>query len=447
MEPYHSQNVPTAAIYNNLETFYSFLSCLDDPLVLEQRKFRGDRALFWLGPDKLVFCSKAIPGVERICEWYGYNGTRALAPASPGWKLCLDILNDHHLLHALVEHAGPGKTIQLVPYAATKELYLLARCLRERFGLNVLLPECPDEENLWVRDFLDSKAGFRQLAASWIKPNVSIPQGWVARDVEAAAQSIRWFHERGMDCIVKPDKGESGLGMQVFHRNGAFTDLTQQLDRCILMNGDVVIIEQYFQPLNTLSPSFEGFVPPRGQGDPYLTYVSNQHFEEVGRFSGVLISKSYQAASWYAPLVENGLRIAGRIQKMGYVGHFDVDTIVDLDGRLHLLEMNTRRTGGTYAHEFGVHMFGPRYLDEVTLLSVNKMMCPGITSQDELWSVLEPVLFPIYSEQRGLVITVTSGLATGSFSCLIAGRDIAEVHHLKREAEMLLGQRTAVIEY
>jgi hypothetical protein len=438
MGQYCLPSVPTAAIYNNLETFYPFLSRFEDSSILEQRKFRGDRALFWLGSAKLVFCSANIPDAEEICRRYGYDKTRVLAPLNPSWQLSLDILQEPRLVSALVDYAGRDKIIQLIPYATTKEVYQLARHLRDQHGLTVLLPESPDEKNLWVRDYLDTKLGFRMQVTNWVTPAVDLPRGFAASDAKTALQLIRWFSDQGVDCILKPDKGESGLGMKVYQHGALPPDLYAQLQGSAEIKNELVVIEEFIPAKNGLSPSFEAFVPPLHQGEPYITYMSNQHFAKAGQFSGVLISKTYTQAGWYAPLVENGLRIAARLQAMGYVGYFDIDTIVDAQGKIHLLEINTRRTGGTYAHEFGVHTFGPDYQNEVTLLSMNRMDGGGITSLDELCHVLAPVLFPIHSEKRGIVITVTSDLKNGNFGCLVSGKDISDVNRLKQEAERLL---------
>ena len=64
---------------------------------------------------------------------------------------------------------------------------------------------------------------------------------------------------------------------------------------------------------------------------------------------------------------------------MGYVGHFDLDTVVNDEGRVYLLEINPRRTGGTHVHEFADHVFGADYLDKVALLSNDTLSSGSIT--------------------------------------------------------------------
>ncbi len=440
MHPYTPAAVPVVAIYNNLETFYPFLSRLGDRSILETRKFRGDRALFWLGREKLVFCSSVIPDADAICQRYGYSGTHAAAPEKATLQLSLDIAREPQLVEQILRFAGPGKHIQLVPYASTRELYFLADYLSSQYGLTVDLPESPTEPDFWVRDFIDTKHGFRQLASGWIDEKVSLPQGFAVQDLGAASAIIAWFHRRGMDCVVKPDRGESGLGIQFFDHRLPHPDLLAELQSNDFIDGEFIIVEEYVWPKAGLSPSLEFFVPAPGCGEPRVTYLSNQHFGSLARFSGVIISRDYQAAPWYPGLVENGLRIAAQLQKMGYTGHFDLDSVIDEQDHVYLLEINSRRTGGTHTHEFGRFTFGEHYLDDVALFSTNRVDSHGITTLDTLLETLAPVLFPIQSEQRGVVVTVTSTLKSGDFGCLVVGKDIADAMAIKDQMEMLLQQ-------
>ncbi len=439
IETYHrTHKPPVVAIYNNLETFYPFLSRFEDPAILEKRKYRGDRALFWLGKEKLVITSSQIPDGERICRRYGYTGTQSISPRKTSFQLSLDILNDPQMVEQIVQHAGPGKAIQIIPYAATREIYRLAEFLSRNCGLSVDLPESPSEGNLKIRDYYDTKLGFRQEIPDWIADSVRLPRGFSVQDKRSAGEAIAWFLSRGLDCMVKPDRGESGLGIQFFDHREAHPNLLAELQSNAFFPGESTLVEEYIWPKAGLSPSLELFVPPLGCGEPFITYLSNQHFGQLGRFSGVVISKSYLETSWYPPLAENGLRIASQLQRLGYVGNFDLDTVIDQQGRVYLLEINTRRTGGTHAHEFGRFAFTDRYLDEVVLFSSNQVNAVGVSTIDQLFDLLSPLLFPIGSEKRGVVITVSSTLKSGDFGCLIVGESIADMLGIKQEMESLL---------
>ncbi len=430
--PSREKDAPLVAIYNNLETFLKFLQRTKDPDIFQKRRFRGDRGLFWLGDPKLLFVTAASPAsAEQVCRRWGYPGTVILAPDEPTPQLCLDILRERRLFDRILEHAGPARAIRLVPYATTPEVYRLADGLREA-GLMVHLPESPAPENHWLRDFADTKSGFRAIASQCLSSTDIFPQGFVCRDIAHAAGAVGWFQNHGHACVVKADGGESGIGHLFFSPDQEEKEsvLKALQDNPFLQN-DLIIVEEYIPSRVHLSPSLEFTVPPAGLGAPQITYASKQLFSEFGRFAGVLISRTLQEAAWYPLLVERGMKIANHLQDMGYIGPFDLDAVVDEKDHPYLLELNTRRTGGTYVHEFARFTFGPDYPQKVAVLSRNAVFSHGITNLDELLDRLSDLLFPDYtSAGGGVVITVTSTLSAGEFGCILVASDEIQITKL-----------------
>ena len=172
-----------------------------------------------------------------------------------------------------------------------------------------------------------------------------------------------------------------------------------------------------------MSPSVEVFVPHKGAGEPAVTYVSEQLFQDFGEFCGVLVSRDQCDEAWYAPCVESSLVIARELQARGYAGHFDVDAVVGDGGRPYLLELNARRTGGTHVHDFGCFYFGADYADKVALLSWESVDSGTIANWQELMFTLGDLLFPIAGAERGVVVTITSALERNQCGVLIVGVD------------------------
>jgi hypothetical protein len=286
----------------------------------------------------------------------------------------------------------------------------------------VLLPETPASETVWLRDYVDTKSGFRALAARWL-PNATqvLPEGAICRDPQTAAEAAFWFHRQGRTCLVKADTGESGLGHLIVPATPALTfpGLLKQLLSNSFLRDDLIVVEEYIEATTHLSPSLELFVPPLGQGEPHITYLSQQLFRGFGHFSGVLVSREQLTQPWYPVLAESGLVIGRQLQVLGYVGHFDLDAVVDDAQRVWLLEVNSRRTGGTYVHEFATHTFGPDYLQTITLLSHAKLPSGRVTTVDELLAALGDLLYPMGDKRRGVVVAVTSALAAHEFGCIL----------------------------
>jgi hypothetical protein len=425
--------IPTVAIYNNLEVVFKFLQRTNDHTVLERRIYRGDRGIFWLGPNKLLVVTKAIPHAEYICNRWGYSGTSVFAPHAPTHQLSLDIMRDADLSERIANYANAEKQLQLIPYAATPEFYTLVDHLRTQFNLNIILVESPTQANLWIRDYIDTKAGFRSLISEWIPEEDVMPSGFICRDVKQAAQAVHWFNRQHLGAVAKADGGESGLGHIIFPGPEISLErVSSTLEADLFLNNDLIVVDQLIGSEAQLSPSLELFVPPDGK-TPVITYVSSQLFSEFGHFSGVLISHELTQSDWYARFANYGLQIAKNLQALGYVGHFDIDAVVGDNGHLYLLEINARRTGGTYVHEFATLTFGEDYLNKVSLLCNNSVKCGEINKIEDLVESLDDLLFPISGQNRGIVITVTSSLSMSEFGCIIIGSNEQELLELKQK--------------
>lgn len=440
-------SLPTVIVYNNLEAYFEFLNRAGDAQVLEKRRYRGDRALLWCGDPKLVLVTAPIPHADYLRQRGGYPGTRYLMPASPSFSLSQDIMREPALLREIADYAGAPRAVRLIPYATTRPFLRLADMLRRGYGLTVILPESPSPDCLWVRDYIDTKSGFRLLASRWL-PDADdlLPQGMACHNLQLAAEAAYWLCKQGRACVIKADRGEGGLGHLIIQPDacGATDGILEQLQANPFLRGDLIIVEEYIPSSRQLSPSLEFFVPPAGQGKPEITYLSNQIFLTFGNFGGVLISRELTKAPWYPTLARAGLTIAERLQAMGYVGHFDLDTVIDDHDRVFLLEVNSRRTGGTHVHEFARFHLGPDYLKEVTLLGHNKLPTGNITRFNELLDAIGDLLYPIQSTRRGIIITVTSALAVREFGCIIVAASTQEATLLQQQLLARLGvDRTA----
>ena len=447
--PHILSEIPVVGVCNISETFYEFLSRAEDDDVREQlvkgEQYRGDRVLVWFGDHKLVFGSRPILHADFIYRQCGYDDTRYLSPENPSPWLCRDILEEPPLLQAIVDYAGAGRTIQLIPYATTPEFIALVEELRNRFELTVLLPETPGPEALWVRDYIDTKVGYRVLVGRWLPDaDTLLPEGFVCHTAELAADAAAWFEFHQRPCLVKADIGENGIGNLVLTPDAqlgrdALLELIQQHP---FVGKNWITVEALVEARKPLSPSLEVYVPLVGQGEPYVTYLSDQLFHEFGDFVGVIVSRELNARPWAQPLTEAGLRIGQKLQELGYVGNFDLDAVVNDDERIYLLEVNPRRTGGTHVHEFAHHVFGPDYIDKVALLSNDSYKCPGIDQFDTLLGAIGDLAYPLDGQPRGIVIMVTSALEVQEFGCILVGQDTADVLSLERDlAERLKAAR------
>lgn len=435
MLPYLAKDIPVVFLYNNIESFFDFLSRSELPGIprktyqANRQYSKGDRGLLSMGDHKLVFASAPVPHADYLIGLHFPHTTYAY-PANPSPWLSLDILQEPPLLEKIVDYAGANKTVQLVAYATTPQFWQLVNKLRNDYGLTVLLPESPLPGSEWVRDYIDTKSGYRSLAGRWL-PNAEIlmPEGFACRTFLQAAEMGAWYCAQGKACVIKTDGGESGIGQHIFRPGPDATveKILSVIQADPYLYNDLIIVEEYINVANHLSPSLEVYVPPKGDGEPRITYVSNQLFLGVSDFYGLTISKEHVESKWYPPLAEGGLIIARKLQEMGYAGHFDIDTVVDDQDRVYLIELNSRRTAGTHVHEFAHHFFGPDYLEHYVLLSINKMKTGNISRFDELKTAIGDLLYPVEGQPKGVIFAVTSILAANEFGCIIVGANNEEV--------------------
>jgi hypothetical protein len=433
----HLGDSPVVIVHNYLESFQKFLSRSGDENTLLDRRFNGDQALFWLGEPKLVISSAPIENAALLKERWGYNAVRTLSPEVMSHSLSEDIISESHLRQAILEFAGKKKRIALIPYATTPEFLKLAKTLQEEDRLAVLLPESTKPENLWIKDYLDSKVGFRSILALITTEGETpkYPQGFICADLEEAIEAADWFRRSGKGCVVKASMGGSGVGnlflpLDTMPDKDAISKLIHQND---FLAEDVFVVEELILSPESISPSVEYYVPPAGHGAPEFTYLCNQLFESSGRFAGVVIGKELEQAPWWSELNAQGHLIAKKLQEIGYIGYFDLDAIVDQDGNCFLVEINSRRTGGTYAHEFMEHNFGLDYDERYTIISQNKLPSGNLRSLKALEEALEGLLYPMGGAQAGVILMLTSMLGKGYFGYLILGSTISEATNLQEQ--------------
>lgn len=441
-------NIPTVIVSNFAEAHVDFLGRCSDPVEREEiilsEAYHADRTLLWAGDPKLVIVSYPIAHELLIRQRLNYPKTQHTFPVNPTFYLCKDVMREMEIVERILEFSGQERIINLIPYATTPEFYELVDFLHKVHGLSVLTPESPDKKNFWIRDYIDTKNGFRSLASLWLdNAEDLLTLGVSCYNMDHALRVVEWYSQKDVACVVKADTGESGIGTVVVH---PFTDqdkdnVLNRLKSDPYFADELIVVEKYIPSKDMISPSLEIKVPALGAGDPVVTYVSKQLFLNFGDFCGIQVDKELYKAPWYQKLERSGLLLAGRLQEMGYVGHFDMDCIVSDDGHLYLLEINARRTGGTHVHEFAKHFFGEDYIDKASFISYEAMNSGAISEPQILMDVLKDYLLPIDGDARyGLIITITRALHLRRFGCIAVAPNADLALRLQANVQALINR-------
>jgi hypothetical protein len=434
-------DIPTVVVSNFAEAHIDFLGRCADPKerekLISSEAYHADRTLLWAGDPKLVIVSYQIAHAELICKRLNFPYTTHAYPKNPTHYLSRDVLRESQLLEKIVAYAGEKRLVQLIPYATTPEFLQLVDVLRKDHQLDVRTPESPEKKDFWLRDYVDTKAGYRILASTWLADAEDLlPFGVACYNLDQAIRVAESFNSRGESCVLKADTGESGIGTFVIHpHDGELDEKTRQdLLRDPYFKGELIVVERYIPAREQLSPSLEVRVPRLGEGKPEVTYVSRQLFLKFGDFCGIQVDKSLYEAAWYPKLESSGLILARQLQALGYVGHFDIDCIVRDDGRVYLLEINARRTGGTHVHDFASHFYGDDYIEKASFISYEAMDSGTIANPQVLQDVLQDYLLPMHGDDRfGLVITITRALHNHRFGCIAVAHTAQQAFQLQQD--------------
>jgi hypothetical protein len=437
----------TVVVANTGEAFrHETLQMRTDHAREHQKRFDqslGERGLFWAGDDKLVITAQPTPKefLLHVRDVMGYHRLETLNPDRPSLCLSEDIWRERALFREVVAFCG-SDPIDLMPFASTVQFLDLVDRLRMA-GVQVNLPESPTRANLWVRNHLDTKAGFRSwgLTLSHRLRLFQIPQGFVCRDDAEVADIIHWFLDRRTKCVVKASQGAGGEGLMIFdpaiHSSDTISDTMASLRANPYFRDDQLVVEELVATDPSVaggSPSVDVYIPPLGQGDPEILCLSGQVLAENGEFIGVEIRHDIVPASLAHAIKEDSLSIARSMAAIGYVGPFDIDLVVAPEGSVYMVEFNMRRTGGSHAIDIGRYLYGPDYASKVTILSANKPLAEGgRISYPALHATLADLVYPMGSRKAGLILTNVSLLNYGSFGYVILAPETHEAYALREE--------------
>jgi len=403
----------------------------------------GERGLLWAGGDKLVVTSQPVSGkfARHIQSAMGYRRLETISPAQPSLYLCRDVWNDLALFKKVVSFCGTAP-VDLIPYTTTADFLELAERLQEQ-GVQVFLPESVNRQTLWLRDYLDTKLGFRMLwqTLSNRLKHFRLPQGFSCRTCPEAAEVVCWFLERGIKCLIKANLGAGGEGLAKFdpgaHTQNNLADVLTILEANPFLDNDLLIVEELITMDPSVaggSPSIDLCVPPPGQGEPRVLCLSGQMLAVNGEFLGVKVYRDILSDSMTKAIRQDGLCIAHEVARMGYVGPFDIDLVAGEDGNLYAVEMNMRRTGGSHAHDAASYLFGPDYVERVAVLAASKSVTEvGPLSYEALYDCLSDLIHPMGTSKSGLIFTNISLLDYGSFGYIIIAPSREQVHAIQEE--------------
>lgn len=335
-----------------------------------------------------------------------------LAPEQVEESLCQAILKNDKLLKVIL---GQDQELDIISYAATPEFLELMDYLKKK-GLKFTTSEAPEKENLWVQDFFDSKAGFRQMAT--IIPGLPpMPQGVICDNKEEIFGWANYFLNKFGGCVVKTNRGLAGAGLKIIKNKSDLVFDERYWDQ------ETVVVEKFVAPDLSVcggSPNIELRIK-NDKVEPL--YVCSMRIDNNGVFKGVELGKEAVPEKVSNLLEKTGLEFGALLHKYGYRGFFETDWVYGKDDICYPIEANLRRTGGTHVYELGSRLLGKEFLKNYYVVATNSAPVQNIHNYSEFKAKTQDLF--------GIIPTIMNYLPYGKVGYVVYGQDKNEVKEIE----------------
>lgn len=373
----------------------------------------SQRAFFYGGDDKIVITPQRIPEelMSRNAKLCGFSNVQNVCPAEPSIALSRAASKDRPLIELLTRTLPKTEPVAFLSYAVTPAFRSFLKKIGKE-GVQAVAEDGSVTFPSWILDYLDSKVGFRiEMQRLATNRRILIPEGFTARNTKEALNMAEWFYSRGRSAVIKVNFGESGWGLWVLkakaYPNAAAmrkTFRSQTLSDPIWKE-TLCVVEEFIEPDEETaggSPSAELFI---GNDGPRITYCCGQLLDN-GQFFGIEMGKDVLSQRVKGALERIALAVGNRYHELGYRGFCDIDFVATKNGELYAVETNPRRTGGTHVYDLARRLFGDSWENERYFLSHDSFQYGAhVLSAENLFKTLEPLLFPIRGEKKGIVVT------------------------------------------
>lgn len=418
------------------------------PLVHLMKKSRGerevfedhalcDRFLFSEDDNRVLVTPFAVNEnfLRDTSNILGFKNTTNLALNKTGESVCLSILKDQKTEKIMEEIIRKNPGLNLVSYSASPEFYELRNWFGKR-GLQFASPEAPMEENRWTQDFFDSKAGFRQAAASMIAGFPRMPEGVICTNKQEIISWAGYFLEKFAGFVLKTNRGLAGAGLRIVRRE-EIKGTTEEKYISDILNSESfwqdypIVVERFVRPDMSVCGGAPNIELRIKNGKVESLYSCSMRMTKEGVFLGVELGKNAVPKNLSRLMEKSGGEFGKILLEHGYRGYFEVDWVLDSKGECFPIEANLRRTGGTHVFELAHRLFGTKAFKENYFVSINIFPVKKVANYAEIKKVCQDCLFPMKSKE-GVVLTIISSLSRGNVGYVVVGESRQRVAEIEK---------------
>ncbi|MEU3463979.1 hypothetical protein ABZ721_29010 [Streptomyces sp. NPDC006733] len=291
----------------------------------------------------------------------------------------------------LVKQLGDivGPDWKIVPYIHDRSVATLGR----RLGLSEQANPPFFAEG--GSDIFNSKAFFRAWSRGLGAP---VAPGQVTRNRAATAQAVAELLPVTGSVIVKQDFSASGYGNVLFTTDGDVPGVGVSSTH-VVPSGSTAdelfeLLAESFPTVDQVRDFPNGLRPCEAVVEVYygnsLTFYSEVDIPEPGTeptvlnwglmrmepiWNGFVIPSTELAGTAEAEMLSWSVEMAVYLQRTGYRGLLNCDSILTPDGQMLFSEVNARVGGCTHVHYAALRLLGEDYLRRYTLLTRNHLPC------------------------------------------------------------------------
>lgn len=434
-------------VMNMSELLYSSYRHSPDKEIIQRIiQSDADRVLLYGSHNKIVVTSLPIHQelVSDLTRILKYKNIYAVHPVRPTHSLSEDIIKSAELSKKIIFIIRQLKAnrVNVIPYGTTYEFLQLIDWLKKKLAsIEVLAPESCNQEQLFLRDYVDQKSGFRDY---WARSQAQIkcPEGFVCKNIDQAKKAAGYFHSIKKGFLFKHDTGVSGWGIIKFRFEKNFNEVLEKIDQNLkenpLLNGTTIVVEELIDiDIRQLggSPSLEYSLSQdkNGKGTFNFEYLCGQVVTDKGNFEGIILYGNLKNSKWFRLLKKSGDKFADYMSKKGYRGVFDIDFVVSKKGEVFAIESNTRRTGGTHVWDASKYLLGKNigqyYIYSNDVLPVKE----NIKNYLQLKNSLSDLYLGNFGAKEGLLISGSSMLQYGKFGYIVFAKSKLTLDRLNKE--------------
>lgn len=319
------------------------------PAIVSRFARRGgvlvDQSVFWtFGPRVLLLPAGWSPNwLTNVHAALGVAEPPVVSPSTMTGMVVRDLLSDGRAQALLRERLAGRRSVRLVAWGATPELYLLASVVTG-WGFEVRI-DGTGERDYWASLYLDSKASCQDLAG--YVPEMKVVQSFTAGSLPELRGALEVVLRDGRRALVRSSYGVGGEGSAVVSSEGrGIESFWNTMHREAMLGELPLVVQPYLEHATTTPcPAVDLLIGDAGVERIETSAMTVDRF----RFQSVVVGRNALSSRTAERVLRLGNRIGDVAHSLGFRGWFCVDFLLDADDELYVTEFNARRSGAMAA--------------------------------------------------------------------------------------------------